>query len=80
MTRRESNSPRVLFVFLPNDNDAPLNLAQELLSEVGALPAEVGIDPLTGGVEIRIPYNTQTLENIRRFLTEHDAVFDISQL
>jgi hypothetical protein len=80
MVHRQPNPPRVLCVYLPNDNVSPLTLVGELLAEIGLPKIEVGVDPLTGGVEFRIPYSARTLENIRRFLNEREAVYDISPL
>jgi hypothetical protein len=80
MSRRPKDPPRVLFLLLPRDNDEPLTLARELLAALALPRSEIGVDPLTGSVELRLPYSPPMLEAVRRFLTERRAVFDISQL
>jgi hypothetical protein len=75
--------PKMLFILIPFEQEGgtpPLTLAEELLQALGTLGASVGVDPLTGGVEIRIAYSPAYIEIVRTFLRERNAAFDISAL
>jgi hypothetical protein len=80
MPHRLPNPPRVLIVYLPNETEHPLELAQHLIAGVGVLKAEIGIDPLTAAVEVRIPYSPAMLDSVREFLTARGSIFDLSLL
>ena len=46
--------------------------------EVGRV--ELGVDALTGGVELRVFYDDTLLRRIREYLIEQGVAFDISLL
>jgi|GEM_PF-6108321 hypothetical protein len=73
--------PKEIVVFLPTNNPhPPLQIGQELVQFLGVGRAEFGIDPLLGGVEVRIFYAEGLLERIREWLQKQEAVFEITFL
>ena len=72
--------PYEIVVFIAPDNDGPLSLARQLRETVSAGRAEIGIDALTGGVEVRFYYEPQVLAAARQWLRDNQIVHDINLL
>lgn len=74
-------TPKEMILFLPNENgQSPLPLSEELRGILPAGRTEVGIDLLTGGVEIRLYYDAEVLAKAREWLTTRGVLYDVSFL
>jgi hypothetical protein len=73
--------PREIVVFFPNENEQPpMTLARALMEALHVGRAEIGVDALTGGVEVRLYYDPAVLEAARAWLDNSGVVHDISFL
>lgn len=77
------NRPEVLreiVVYLPVEGNAepPLALANEMAATIGAGRAEIGVDALTGGVEVRVYYDRRALDTIRQWLASRRVLADVA--
>lgn len=60
---------REILVFLPNADAAhpPLATAREMVATLGVGRAEIGVDALTGGVEVRLYFDPSVLVAVRDY-------------
>jgi hypothetical protein len=74
-------SPKEMVLFLPSETGQPPRaLAAELTAALPAGRTEVGIDLLSGGVEIRLYYDLAVLAQARAWLEARDIAYDVSFL
>jgi hypothetical protein len=72
-----------MIVFISYENEfpeggTPEETGRDLVQALGIERAEYGVDLMTGGCEVRIPYDEGHLANIRAWLAERNILHDIS--
>ena len=71
----------IIFISYENefpDGGTPEETGRALVQALGIARAEYGVDLMTGGCEVRIPYNANLLADIRAWLGERAILHDIS--
>ena len=70
-------------VFLPlgeGDTALPIDTARALAAHLRVGRAEVGLDALTGGVEVRFYFDPALVEAAKRWLKQRGVIFDVGVL
>ncbi len=82
MIRNTAAAPEMI-VFISYENEFPDDATPEetgraLVQALGIERAEYGVDLMTGGCEVRIPYDERLLADVRAWLAERGILHDIS--
>lgn len=78
---RLGRGPLEFTVYIGNENtERPLLIARRMVEELHIGRAEFGVDALTGGCEVRIYHDPETLGRVRAYLQEKGILHDISVL
>jgi hypothetical protein len=76
--------PREIVVFISYENpgppDLPETVGRELIAALNLGRAALGVDPLTGGCEVRFGYDPRVYEEARAWLAGRGVLHEIGTL